>query len=92
MKPIRCSNHAALQMALRGATEKEVITAIRLGKWGSARIGKLKTKYRFDYNMASLINQKVYKFKTVEAIFTDESDEIVVITVKVYYSNEEGES
>lgn len=44
----------------------------------------------FDFNMASLINQKVYQFKTVEAIFTDESDEIVVITVKVYYSNEEG--
>ena len=90
MKPIRCSNHAALQMALRGATEKEVIAAIRLGKWGGARMGKLIAKYRFGFNMVSLINQKGYKFKTVEAIFTDEPDEIVVITVKVYYSNEEG--
>ena len=79
-------------MALRGATEKEVVTAIKLGKWGGARMGKFRTKYQFDFNMASLINQKVYKFKTVEAIFTDESDEIVVITVKVYYSNEEGKS
>lgn len=92
MKPIRCSDHAKSQMILRGATDKEVITAIRSGKWEAAKTGKFQTKYRFDFNRVSLINQKIYKYKTIEPIFADEPDEIVVITVKVYYSNKEEES
>jgi len=31
------------------------------------------------------------KYKTVEAIFADEPNEVAVITVKVYYSNEEAD-
>lgn len=89
MKPIRFSNHARLQMSLRGASEEDVIRAIRLGRWESAKMGRFQSKYRFDFNKIALTNQKFYKHKTVEPIFADEADEIVVITVKVYYSNEE---
>jgi len=89
MKPIRFSNHARLQMNLRGASEEDVIAAIRMGKWKSAKMGKLQSKYRFDFNNEALTNQRFYKYKIVEPIFADEADEIVVITVKVYYSNEE---
>ncbi len=88
MKTITFSDHAKLQMTLRGASEEEVRIAIRRAKWETAKLGKLKTKYRFDFNKVSLTNQKIYKYKTVEPIFADESDKIVVITVKVYYSNE----
>ncbi len=87
MKPIKLSNHAQMQMNLRGASEKEVETAINSGKWESAKSGKFQTKYNFNFNNMALTNQKFYKHKTVEPIFADEKDEIVVITVKVYYSN-----
>ncbi len=89
MKPIRCSDHARLQMVLRGATEEEVAMSIRTGKCGAAKMGKFQSRHQFDFNRVSLTNQKYYKYKTVESIFADEPNEIVVITVKVYYSNEE---
>jgi len=75
-------------MELRGASEEEVITAINSGTWEPAKLGKLKTKYKFDFNAISMANQKIYKYKTVEPVFADENDIIVVITIKVYYSNE----
>ena len=89
MKPIRFSNHAELQMLLRGAGKEEVEIAVRTGKWESAKSGKFKTKYCFEFNLFSPINQKFYKYKIVEPIFADETNAIIIITVKVYYSNEE---
>jgi hypothetical protein len=89
MKPIRYSDHARLQMVLRGATEEEVAMAISAGEWESGKMGKSRSKYRFDFNRVSLTNQEFYKYKTVEPIFADEPNELVVITVKVYYFNEE---
>lgn len=89
MKPIRLSNHARLQMTLRGASEEEVTTAINRGNWKPAKMGKSKTKHCFEFNNIATINQKLYRYKTVEPVFTEEDNEIVVVTVKVYYSNEE---
>jgi len=89
MKPIRFSNHAKLQMELRGASESEVTAAIKSGNWVPAKMAKSKTRLRFDFNKPAPTNQKLYKYKTVEPIFADEAEEVVVITVKVYYSNEE---
>jgi hypothetical protein len=73
MKTIRYSDHARLQMVLRGATEEEVTMTIRAGKWEAAKMGKFQSRHQFDFYRVSLINQKFYKYKTV----------------KVYYSNEE---
>jgi hypothetical protein len=87
VKPIRFSNHAKLQMYLRGASEEEVTGAIKSCKWEYAKLGRFQTKCIFDFNKLALTNQKFYKYKTVEPIFADELNEIVVITVKVYYSN-----
>ena len=89
MNSIRFSDHARLQMVLRGATEDEVTVTIRSGKWETAKMGKFRTKHQFNFDKISLTNQKFYKYKTIEPIFADESNEIVVVTVKVYYSNEE---
>lgn len=65
MKMIRYSDHARLQMVLRGATEDEVAMAIETGKWEPAKMGKYRSKYRCDFNSISLTNQKFYKYKTV---------------------------
>jgi hypothetical protein len=89
VKAIRYSDHARLQMVLRGATEEEVTMTIRSGRWIAARVDKFRSRHQFDFNRVSLTNQKLYKYKTVEPIFAEEPNEIVVITVKVYYSNEE---
>ncbi len=53
-------------------------------------MGKFRSKHQFDFHRGvSLTNHQFYKYKTVESIFADEPNEIAVITVKVYYSNEE---
>jgi hypothetical protein len=70
MKPIRYSDHARLQMVLRGATEEEVAMSIRTGKWGAAKMGKFQSRHQFDFNRVSLTNQKYYKYKTVESTLT----------------------
>lgn len=89
MKPIRFSDHARIQMVLRGATEEEVIRTIQSGKWEAAKMDKFRSRHQYDFQRISLTNQKFYKYKTVESIFADEPNEIAVITVKVYYSNQE---
>ncbi|MFN3466558.1 MAG: DUF4258 domain-containing protein [Candidatus Brocadiales bacterium] len=89
LKPVSFSTHARIQMELRGAEEAEVIKTINSGKWETAKRGKLKCCYRFNFNSPSPINQLFYKYKTVEAVFVEEGERIIVVTVKVYYSNKE---
>ncbi len=89
LKPIRISTHARAQMILRGASESEVIEAIRTGEWKLAKRGKQETIRRYSFGRPSPVNEQVYRFKIVNPIFSPEPNEIVVITVKVYYSNEE---
>ena len=74
-------------MVLRGASEEEISKTIRTGEWKMAKNGKFSVKCQFDFNKVSLINQKFYKYKTIEPIFVEEYNEIIVITVKVYYFN-----
>ncbi len=88
-KPIEISNHARDQMNLRGATEEEVAETIRAESWTQAKRGKRQARRRFAFGKPSPINKKEYKFKDVEPIFIEESGAIVVVTVKVYYTNEE---
>ena len=75
MKPIRFSDHAQLQMSLRGASGEEVKIAVNSEQWESAKNGKFKTKYKFDFNRLALANQKFYKYKTVEPVFADEQND-----------------
>jgi hypothetical protein len=37
------------------------------------------------FGRPSPINQQIYPFKTVHVIFADEPNEIVIVTVLVYY-------
>lgn len=82
-KPIHLSGHARLQLAFRGATEKEVVEAIQTEQWRPAELGRLECRKSYPFNAEW--NGKHYKTRQVRPIFVDEADEIVVVTVYVYY-------
>lgn len=90
-KQIRFSNHARKRMDLRGATDVEVIESIRSEKWEPALRGKWQVRKRLEFGKPSPVNQRVYAYKTIRTIFADETDSIVVVTVVVYYGDEEQE-
>ena len=83
MKPIRLSGHARENMRYRGATEGEVLEAIRTTSWNPARGGRLECRKDFVYEREW--DGRFYSTKQVRPIFVEEADEIVVVTVYVYY-------
>ena len=82
-KPIQISGHARQQLQFRGAAEAEVIEAIRAEQWHPAENGRMECQKDYPFN--STWNRKQYATKQVRPIFVEESDEIVVVTVYVYY-------
>jgi len=82
-KLIRLSEHAKQQLEFRVGTEKQVVEAIRTETWEPAEISRLECRKNFVFN--SEWNNKYYDTKQVHPIFVDESDEIIVVTVYVYY-------
>ena len=82
-KSVRLSGHARDQLERRGGTEQEVDKAIRTEMWQSAELGRLECRKDFVFNTDW--NRKYYATKQVRPIFVEEADEIVVITVYVYY-------
>jgi len=89
MKTIRFSQHALDQTRLRGATQEEVRETVQITPWQSAKRGKYQARKTFAFGRPSPINQQIYPFKTVHVIFADEPDEIVIVTVLVYYGEQE---
>ena len=82
-KPIRLSEHAKQQLRFRGATEQQVIESIRTETWKPAELGRLEC--RKDFSFESEWNKKYYDTKQVRPIFVEEHDEVIVVTVYVYY-------
>jgi hypothetical protein len=87
VRTIRFSRHALDQMRLRGATQEEVREAVEIIRWQSAKRGKYQVHKTYTFERLSPVNQHVYPFKTVHAIFADEPGEIVIVTVLVYYGD-----
>ena len=83
IKQIRLSGHAQRQLRSRGTTIEEVVEAIRTQPWQPAGLGKLECRKDFVYN--DIWNERRYATKQVRPVFVDEADEIVVVTVYVYY-------
>ena len=83
MKPIRLSGHAQVASLSRGATEQEVVDAVREAPWEPAELGR--TQSRKDFVFGQNWNGRTYSTKQVRPIFVEEADEIVVVTVYVYY-------
>jgi len=82
-KPIRFSQHAREQMAERGATEDEVVEAVRAGEQVPAKRGRL--GYRRNLQYDRLWGGRTYAIKQVLAIIVEESDAIIVVTVYTFY-------
>ena len=87
MKEIRLSQHAQQQLQSRGSSTWEVEEAIRTSPWEPAELGRLEC--RRDYPFQQEWNGIFYETKRVRPIFVDEPEEIVVVTVYVYYLSEE---
>jgi len=83
LKPIRLSHHAREQLAFRGSLEDEVVETIRMAPWQAAELGRQECRRAFRYER--LWNGKPYAIKEVRPIFVEEREEIVVVTVYVYY-------
>lgn len=82
-KPIRLSEHAKEQASHRGCTEEEICEAIRTIPWEKAELGRLQCKKDFPFN--KVWNDKEYKTKQIKPVFVEENNEIIVVTVYVYY-------
>ncbi|MBW2305990.1 MAG: hypothetical protein JRG73_03560 [Deltaproteobacteria bacterium] len=83
MKPIRLSGHARENMQHRGAMEYEIIDTIRSAAWGQIEGECFECRKDFAYGQDW--NDKYYATKRVRSIFVEEAEEIVVMTVYVYY-------
>ena len=82
-KPIIFSKHSKLQMAERGASETEVIKAIKIGEEVPAKLGRKAFRKNFQYN--NHWNDKFYRIKQVMPVIIEEVDAITVITVYTFY-------
>ena len=82
-KSVRLSAHARLQLGPRGTTEEEVGEAIRTTAWQHAERDRLECRRTIPYD--AVWNGKWYATKQVRPIFVEEADEIIVVTVYVYY-------
>lgn len=83
MKPISISRHARENMHYRGATEQEVVKTIQSSPWQPAELGRMECRKNFVYEQDW--NGRFYATKQVRPIFVEEPNEIVVVTVYVYY-------
>jgi hypothetical protein len=82
-KPIVFSGHASQQLQFRGTTEAEVAVAIQSAPWQPAENGRIECRKDFPFD--SVWNGRHYTTKQVRPVFVEEPNEIVVVTVYVYY-------
>lgn len=80
---IRFSKHARLQMEERGVEEEEVREAVRTGEKLPAKYGR--KKFRKNFGFDRQWGNKFYKTKQVVPVTIEEKDEIIVVTVLVFY-------
>jgi len=79
----RLIEHAKERAAERGATKDEIQRALSAGNEVQAKKGRKSKEMIFEYGREWL--GKTYPQKKVRVIYVEESEEIIVITVKVYY-------
>ncbi len=83
MKPIRITFHAEQRAKERGASKEEVELAIRNGMQEEAKNGRKQFRINIEYGKQWL--GTTYAIKQVVPVTVDEGNEIVVITVYVFY-------
>jgi len=83
LKAIRFTKHSLEQCSERGASQEEVEVAIRKGNREPAKKDREIFKYNFSYD--DLWQGKHYSIKQVAPVIVEEDEEIIVITVYVFY-------
>ena len=83
MKQIRLTAHARLQCTERGASEDEVVQAIREGTREPAKKGRLLCRYNFPFGKTW--QRTTYAVKQVAPVIFEAQDEIIVVTVYTFY-------
>lgn len=83
VKPVRLTNHARQQCRERGASEAEVVGAVREGVREPAKAGRILRRY--NYPFGALWQGSCYSIKQVAPVIREEPGEIVVITVYTFY-------
>ena len=82
---IKFTEHAKERIEQRGATEAEVLEVLAKGVEVQAGRHRKAKESVFDYGREWL--GKSYPQKKVEVVFVEEGEDVVVITVKVYYGD-----
>jgi len=82
-KRVFFSAHARAKMSDRGASEEEVVEAIKEGSFEPAR--KARLLFRKNFSFGKSWRGKRYSVKQVAPVIAEEKDKLIVITVYVYY-------
>ena len=80
---IQLSQHAREQCDERGASEEEVLRAVREGLREPARSGRIMCGLNIDF--AAEWQEKYYAVKQVAPIIVEQGGETVVVTVYTFY-------
>lgn len=80
---IQIDPHALERAEERGTNESEIIDVIQTGFSVPARHGRSRRAKVFDFDRSR--NNRHYPQKRVEVIYTIEEDEIITVTVYVFY-------
>lgn len=83
MKPVRLTTHARLQCAERGTSQLEVEQAVREGTREPAKRGRVLCRFNSTFDSDWQGNH--YAVKQVAPVIRENANEIVVITVYVFY-------
>lgn len=83
VKLVRLARHAREQCRERGATEAEVRQAVLEGQREPVKRGRYLCRLNFEFN--SLWQGQKYAIKQVAPVIAEEEEELVVVTVFVFY-------
>ena len=83
MKPVRMSQHAREQAALRGTNEAEIGEAIAQGSRQAAKHGRW--MYRHNFQFGAKWQGNFYPIKQVAPVVIEKKSEFVVVTVYTFY-------
>jgi len=80
---IRIEEHTLMRANERGATENEIIETIKNGIIIKAKLERLAKSKIFSFN--NIRNGKYYEQKKIEVYYIIEHNEIITITVYVFF-------
>ena len=82
-KKLIFTNHALERAEERGATIEEILEVLNTAESSLAKKGKYQKEKIFKFGKEWM--GKIYEEKKIRVIYTEEEDNIVVITVYVFY-------